>query len=1129
METFSKSFLTAVFIFAATLVSEAQFRANQFGKNRVQYKKMEWRFVSTPNFDIFFYDGGYDVAKLAAEFAEQDFSRITELVGFSPYNKTKVLIYNSVIDLQQSNIGVYYQSYSKGGQTNFIRSEVEIAFTGSKADFKRELASGIADVLIFEMMYGGSLKDIFQNSFLLNLPEWFMSGAASYISNGWDIKMDDYVRDAVRRNKTKKIQNLEGEDARLIGQSVWNYIAEEYGRSNIANVLNLTRIVRNEEQSIQQTLGVSFKTFIKGWRAYYEKQYQDLAESHITPQPEQAIDPSRKKLVYNQVKVSPNGKFMAYSYNLRGRYKVKVKDLDKGKSKTVLKGGYKLLNQKVDNEMPLLAWRDQKELGIFAPKNGNMLFYFYDVNKKKSKRDKRIFKSFSNIKAFDISTDGNYLALSAEWRGKSDLYYYDYRQRKLTQLTNDAFDDLSPRFIPGNERMIAFSSNRLKDSLEVLREVPATDITDNFNIFVYDFNNPEALRRVTNTLSKDWKPEPLNRNEILYLSDQRGISQLYHYNLKDSIASQVTNFTTSIKEYDFHRNSLYMVMFSNGAESMFKIDNIDYNSSNFTTKTLRQQVFDLRYLQILKRKRQEEERIRKIEEDRLRREQEEARLREAIRRSALAYQDSLPAEEQFVLTVDSLQRIAELNPLLADSLINMGVKIDSTSLKTGGVAQQANPGEVDTDNYQFDTLSKGKRKSFLERYRSKLNEQNEDDRVVKISRSAPYERMFAADNIVFTPLIDPLRNWGFLFELAMTDVLENHKINMGVFLVANLGNSNLFAEYEYLRSRLDYRARYERRNLEINAENFNQLYSMNIFQGSVSYPFNITSRLSFEPFFVSTRYTNTDRSRLTIPDELINYAGFNTEFIYDNSIITGVNMIQGTRLKVKYENYTGLGEAGSNKSFGMFMFDIRHYQKVHKSIVFATRLSYGQFMGKDKKEFLLGGMDNWLGNRNRINTSGDDNPLNLLASNNNSDLLFHQFITPLRGFEWNALYGNNFMLFNAELRFPLLKYFYKGTITSNFFRNLQLVGFTDVGSAWTGLSPFNRENALNTENITRVDQDGFGWRARVQNFKNPFLMGYGAGIRTMLTGIYTKLDVAWGVEDKLIRKPRYYLTFGYDF
>ncbi len=1115
----------SLFLLISLQNSQAQFRDNQFGKNRVQYKKMEWNYISTTNFDIYFYDGGYDLAKLAAEYAEKDFDRITDMVGFSPYNKTKILIYNSIIDLQQSNIGVYNQGYDVGGQTNFVRSEIELAFTGSKAAFKSELALGVADILIFEMMYGGNLKEIFQNSYLLNLPEWFMAGAASYIAEGWSVEMDDYLRDALSRKKMKKISNLEGEDARLIGQSIWNYLAEEYGRSNIANVLNLTRIVRNEEQSIQQTLGISFKTFIKGWENYYEKQYNSIKDGHIRPTEEQIMAKNKKEKIFHQLKLSPDGRFLAYTENIDGKYKVKVRNLEKGKDMTVLKGGYRLINQKVDEEMPLVSWRDRNELGIFGATNGKVYLHFYELKKNGNKRrEKRLFKSFSNIKSFDISSDGNYMALSAEWRGKNNLYIYNYRDRKLTQITNDPYDYLDASFMPGRDRKIIFSSNRPNDTIQVIRDIKEEEITNNFNIFLYDPETPNKFARLTNTLSRDVMPKAINDREVLYLSDQRGISQIYKYDIQDSVSIQLTNFQTSVDNYDIRRDNLFAVMLYKTNEHIINIQDFDKDASTFTGKTRRQQIIDIRNLQEIKRKRLEEERAKKLKEEKERKAREEEEMLKRIQKRARAIQDSLNslqvADSSLLEVQDSLeQKIENIKDGTDEEL--QGNKMVQDSLNNAQVATDSVDNEVDTDDYQFDTFSKGKRKSFLDKYRTKIEEQKQqEEEEVEVTRSRPYEKQFAADNFVTSVRIDPQRGWGLLFEVAMTDVLENHKINAGIFYVTNLNNSNLFAEYEFLKTRLDYRARFERRNLEIPTETSTEKYNMNIFQGSVSYPFNITSRVSFEPFFATTRFTDTDLTRLNEPDEVTNYAGFNAEFIYDNSIITGVNMMQGTRFKIKYENFTGLGENGRNRSFGQFFIDFRNYQKIHRSIIFATRLSYGQFTGEAKKEYLLGGMDNWLFNQTE-NNIGE-------VVENNSDRLFINFVTNMRGFKFNKLSGNNFVLLNAELRFPLLKYFYKGTITSNFFRNLQLVGFTDVGSAWTGVSPFNRENALNTETITSVNNSG-GFVARVKNFKNPFLVGYGAGVRTMLLGYYTKFDVAWGLEDSSRQKPMFYLTLGHDF
>ncbi|MDW7695887.1 translocation protein TolB [Flammeovirgaceae bacterium SG7u.111] len=1117
--------------------THAQFNKNKFGKNRVQYKDKEWNYISTMNFDIYFYDGGYDVAKLAAQFAEEDFDRITDMVGFSPYNKTKILIYNSIIDLQQSNIGIYYQGYSVGGQTRFIHSEVEVAFSGLKAEFKEELSLSISDILIFEMMYGGSLKDIFRNSYLLNLPEWFMSGASSYIANGWDEEMDDYIRDMFSQKRIKKVSNLKGEEARLVGQSIWNYMAEEYGRSNIANVLNLIRIVRNEENSIQNTLGISYKSFMKGWEEYYRKQNKVIAESHIDPTEDQIFKKNRKKFIFNDMTHSPSGRYIAYTTNTKGRWKVKVYDTKKDKTKKVLTGGYKLINQQIDKNAPLLAWRDKAELGIFAPHNGRMHLWFYELGKKqgRKRKEKRVFRSFSNIRGFDIDPSGNYLALSAEWRGRNNLYYYDYRQRKLTQLTNDIYDDINPRFMPGRDKKIVFSSNRVTDTLDVIRGYVADDIKDNFNVFVYDFDNAQVLRRVTNTLSKDVKPVPISTSEILYLSDQRGISHLYKYNLNDSVSTQVTNYQTGIQNYNLSKNNeLMMIMLDDGKDLLYQVKDFNPDKPIFTTKTYRQQLNDLRYVQEMKRKREIEARRKKLEEQKLIKQQEQDRLIEKIKKATQEAQDSLKAIQDSTLTnlPDSLQQnqaVAVPDSLGAVSgsdstdvneiIIEQPTPVaDSTTTAQGG-------DEIDTDDYQFDTFSKNRRSKFLEKYREKVaqqkggkEEQDESGEMVEISKSRPYERMFALDNVTTSLEIDPLRGWGLLFDAAMTDVLENHKINAGLFFVTSLNNSNIYAEYEYLKKRFDYRVRYERRNLETATDAFSHRYYINMFEGSVSYPLNITTRVSVEPFFATTRFSdlviNSGRQ-----DEIINYAGFNAEFIFDNSIVIGTNMMHGTRFKARYENYNSLNIG--DRSFGKFTLDFRNYQRISRSLVFATRFSYGKFLGKSPKDFVLGGMDNWL--FNKTDDGGENNALGV-SQGNNSDLLFVDFVTPMRGFNYNKLSGQDYLLINAELRFPPIKFFAKNTINSNFFRNLQLVGFADVGSAWTGISPFNRENALNTV----TDEDGnFSWK--VSNFKNPFLIGYGAGLRTVLMGYYTKFDVAWGLEDNVVLDPKFYLTLGYDF
>ncbi len=255
----------------------------KFGENRVQYKNFHWRYLSSESFDVYYYDNGDKIANDAIKYLDSEFDRITDILGYAPYSKAKIVLYISVGDLQQSNVGVNQSDFTIGGQTDFFKSQVEIAYPGTQSEFKKELVLKFTQMLISDMMYGGSLSDMFQSSYLLSLPEWFINGAANYIAFGWDVEMDDYVRDIFTKGKPRKLNKYSGEDAALIGQSVWNFIAEKYGTGNISNILNLTRIIRNDQKSISNTLGLSYKDFIQEWSKYYREETNAVKETYKLP------------------------------------------------------------------------------------------------------------------------------------------------------------------------------------------------------------------------------------------------------------------------------------------------------------------------------------------------------------------------------------------------------------------------------------------------------------------------------------------------------------------------------------------------------------------------------------------------------------------------------------------------------------------------------------------------------------------------------------------------------------------------------------------------------------------------------------------------------------------------------
>ncbi|MFT7247992.1 MAG: hypothetical protein ACI97P_000766 [Arcticibacterium sp.] len=241
-----------------------------FGKNRIQLKKLDWKTINSNNFEFNYYRGGQEIAQKAAKTAEGGYRKITEILGYTPFTTMKIFLYNTPRQLEQSNIGLTTPIEYDGGVLNLSRSRIEIPYSGNDSIFQSELIREISRLFVYDMLFGGSLKEVLQSSLLLTVPEWYMAGISEYIaSDGMNSEDFASAREAIQRNGNRKLNNLSSKDAKIIGKSIWHYIAERYGPDNISNILNLTRIIRTEQSSITSTLGVSFNRFQNEWRAYY--------------------------------------------------------------------------------------------------------------------------------------------------------------------------------------------------------------------------------------------------------------------------------------------------------------------------------------------------------------------------------------------------------------------------------------------------------------------------------------------------------------------------------------------------------------------------------------------------------------------------------------------------------------------------------------------------------------------------------------------------------------------------------------------------------------------------------------------------------------------------------------------
>ena len=1048
-----------------------------FGKNRIQYRPFKWQVLTSQNFEVYFYEGGQQTATLAIQLAETDFDRITEILGYSPFSRTKIFIYTSTQDLNQSNVGLNLSSEREIKEENLAKSRIEIAYSGNSVTFRKDLAHEVSHVYVHDMLYGGSIKESLQNSLLLSVPDWFMNGITAYISEGWNTEMDSYMRDAIANKTLRKPSQTIGKESAFVGQSIWNYIAERYGKDNISNILNLTRIIRNEQTSISSTLGMPFSKAMKEWREYYAGMADNVNASYNATN----YDFKVKEIKFNssdrvnKFKISPDGAFLAFSKNELGRSSVEVMDLKSKKTVTILTSGYKTLNQSIDYNTPLLSWTKGGTLSVIYENQGDVILNIYnDITEKDLSgkfASRKYLKDFDQVQDFDVSDNGTTLVLSAISKGQNDLFLYDIARGRVTQLTNDLYDDLSPRFV-GSAGKLFFTSNRLKDSLNVDKGTYKT-LTNKFNLFLHDGKpKQEIVKRLVDSMGSISNPVVADGNTVYFLNDERGIRNIYRLTANDSTLVQVSNLRNDIYDFDFNLSSNGLV-----------IKTIEGNAEVISYK----------------------------------------------QKAEFAVKNNLPYTGRNVKLFGITQNTTTQTDKL--KLDNQVVSIiPETPIAKSKIILEK--GEIDTENYQFDSGAFTKKNTETQANSPKNDKRNKVEKIIiskqnrkeniKIRGPVDYNNPFVVNNTDLDFVVDPLpqRGFGLKGTINMNDLLENHHLQGGIFITPNLKNSDLWGQYSYLAKRIDYSVRYDRRSISEDAEQGAKKYHFNKLTFSASYPINTTTRVTVSPSYTTNRFL--DLANLSSPDGFSDYAGGRAEFVFDNTIGHGLNQLEGTRIRVRFDHYSGL--RNSNDGFNRLYADLRHYVRFGKGVILASRLSGGHSFGNAPKQTVMGGMDNWLECQYE-NRTDNNNPFSS-SRFDNKDVFFLDYATPLRGFNINKLSGVSHLALNIEVRLPVAKYIYDGPVYSNFFKNLLITTFTDVGTAWSGVGPFSRKNGFNT---SIIGGGSLPFQATVTDFRNPFLIGYGVGARTTLLGYYIKYDLGWGWENKEVKAPISYVTLGYDF
>ncbi len=1149
MAKFSRIFLISFIFIVAATSGIAQVNSVTFGKNRIQYKKLKWQYYQTENFNVYFYDGGQELAKYVAQSAEKELPQIESAAEYSLQRRANIILYNDFADSKQTNIGLGTDALNTGNITRLVNNKMVVYYDANHANLRRQVRQGIADVITKNVLFGDDLGEVAGNQTLLDLPTWLTDGYTAYLGENWSTDLDDQLKSEILSGNYSKFSQFSFANPTLAGHAFWYYIEEKYKKENVTYFLYLARVYKNLNKASQQITKLKFKALQQEFMEYQDnKYYQDIARRRAYPKGNyvEGFDIS-KRLNYYHFNVNPNKKNNSYVVTQFKKGVTRVILSQDFENKTILKYGVKSLEAEMNGNYPIIAW-DPKgtRVSVLYKTEGKVKLFVYDVLSDLKQYTFDLTDRFDQVQDMKYMLDSRTLLFSAVKDGHADIYTFGIEKEKLTKVTNDVYDDLDATFVAfPNKNGIIFSSNRPTASAKSGDTILPSN--NRYNVFmITDFGDKAELNQITQLTNLKYGnarfPTQYNNNHFTFVSDENGINNRYagffttksagldtliiigDDILRNPAQREVDSTLRAYKKTDI--DSVAIVSVTEDSAYTFPLTNYPSGLAESRIAGDNQQVSEVTQ--------QSDEKILyklRIDENTLTRRNVTARpteyakklMRESRLTTTKAAASSPGAPVQQQAATDSVKKDDFFQTEFANDTSAAARR--NVQMQVGAQARVAEAGN--TDVLKNAKLYPYKPIKFSADYGSLAFSNS-----VLINR---YQRYQGGSGPIMLTSSSPLNG---LIRLGTSDLMEDIKINGGFKIGTNLKDNEWLLNYQNLKRRIDWGLTYYR-----NAQH--DTYSVddgsgfpfyiggktftNLYQANVSYPFDEVKSIRFSTGIRSDNVVlNADAQlpqTLLLENERTLYSTSHLEFVWDDAINPAMNIWEGFRGKV----YADFNRQVSKVKFSdgpntyNLGFDARYYYPIYKNFIWAGRVAGDFSFGNQKFIYYLGGTDGWLMFGDNVKKNGGDKYFN--TNNppaNDVDYAFQSLAVNMRGYIQNLASGNNAVVINSEFRLPVFQTLFDKTINNAFVRNFELTQFIDLGTAWNGgYQAIRRPETIisNADVSVKVKAGGIG----------PFAGGYGFGARTTLLGYFVKFDAGWPMNGFFKGKPVTYFSLGLDF
>lgn len=519
--------------------------AQYFGRNKVQYKKLDFQVLKTEHFDIYFYPSEREGIDIAARMAERWRARLQTLFAHELSGRQPLILYASHPDFEQTNVIPGDLGQGAGGVTEPLRRRIVLPLAGPLGDTDHVIGHELVHAFQFDILMGPKAAQ--GPNAVEQLPLWFIEGMAEYFSIGpVDPNTAMWLRDAALQKKLPSIDDLDNPKyfPYRWGQAFWAYIGGRFGDDVISRVMAAAAASGDLKVVFRNVLGMDTKELSADWQASIRETYAPTLAA-TTPPTEIGRTVLKTEGLGGEMNVgpsiSPDGKWIAF-FSERGLLSIDLFVADAATGKVVRK----LTSTATDPHYSSLqfiysagAWdRASRRIAIGTVTGGRPALAIFDAPSGRKEREIPV-ADLDEVFNPTWAPDGNAIAFTGMSRGLTDLFVYDLQSSTLAQLTNDAYADLTPAWSPDG-RSLAFSTDRFSSNLRTLDIGP-------YQLALIDLRTRAIAQAPSfahsNNINPQWSPDGRG---LYFISDQDGVPNLYRTTLGVGEVAQITRAATGL-------------------------------------------------------------------------------------------------------------------------------------------------------------------------------------------------------------------------------------------------------------------------------------------------------------------------------------------------------------------------------------------------------------------------------------------------------------------------------------------------------------------------------------------------------------------------------------------------------